>query len=75
MPIAFPVPPVCTAYWDQTWQGAAGIKSPSWARYEALHGVETEPPVIHSTFGKWYKTSMVNEDGDALYRWEGATGK
>lgn len=57
MAIAFKAPPVCTARWT----------AEDWARYEHMHGVETEPMTLPSSFGTWYKTGEKDSKGNALY--------
>jgi hypothetical protein len=55
--VLFPVPPVCTAGWDNQ----------SWRKYIRMHGVDKEPPTIPSGFGTWNKTGKTDANGDALY--------
>ncbi len=55
--IAFPSPPVCTTSWSEY----------SWSEYIRLHGVETEPEYINSSFGLWKKTGQTDNKGNALY--------
>ena len=55
--IVFPVPPVCTASWTDI----------DWVRYIEIHGVESEPDTIGSSFGLWYKTGELDINGNALY--------
>jgi hypothetical protein len=55
--VMFPVPPVCTAGWNNQ----------AWRDYIRKYGVEKEPPTIKTSDGTWVKTSNLNEQGEALY--------
>lgn len=58
--VMFPVPPVCTAYWNAA----------DWAKYIQMYGVDKEPATIETSSGTWHKTGATNEQGEALYRLE-----